>query len=37
MQETDATMTVSRRDNRFDVAACRRRSMSSFRELSFSM
>ena len=37
MQETDATMITSRRESRFEVAAWRRRSMSSFRELSFSM
>jgi hypothetical protein len=37
MHETEATTIVSRRDRRLDVAACRRRSMSSFRELSFSM
>ena len=37
MQETDATMTVSRRWSRFEVAAWRSRSMSSFREESFSM
>ena len=37
MHETDATMIASRRESRFDVAAWRSRSMSSFRELSFSM
>ena len=37
MHETEATMTTSRRESRFDVAACRSRSMSSLRELSFSM
>ena len=37
MHDTDATMIVSRRESRFDVAAWRSRSMSSFRELSFSM
>ena len=37
MHETDATMIVSRRESRFVVAACRSRSMSSLRELSFSM
>ncbi len=37
MHETDATMIVSRRESRFDVAAWRRRSMSSFRDESFSM
>ena len=37
MHETEATMTTSRRESRFEVAAWRSRSMSSFRELSFSM
>jgi hypothetical protein len=37
MHETDATMIVSRRERRLAVAAWRSRSMSSFRELSFSM
>ena len=37
MHETEATMIVSRRKSRFDVAAWRSRSMSSLRELSFSM
>ena len=37
MHETDATMIVSRRESRLDVAACRSRSMSSFRDESFSM
>ena len=37
MQLTEATTIVSRRESRFDVAACRSRSMSSLRELSFSM
>ena len=37
MQETDATMTTSRRVRSDDVALWRSRSMSSFREESFSM
>ena len=37
MHETEATITVSRRDSSDAVAACRRRSMSSFRDESFSM
>ncbi len=37
MHETEATMTTSRRESSAAVAACRSRSMSSFRELSFSM
>ena len=37
MQDTDATMTVSRRVSSDEVAAWRRRSMSSFRDESFSM
>ncbi len=37
MQETDATMITSRRERRFDVAEWRSRSMSSFRDESFSM
>ena len=37
MHETEATITVSRRESRFDVAAWRSRSMSSFRDESFSM
>ncbi len=37
MHETDATMTVSLRESRFEVAAWRSRSMSSFRDESFSM
>ena len=37
MHETDATMTTSRRANRAAVAACRRRSMSSLIDESFSM
>ena len=37
MHDTDATMTTSRRVTSEVVAAWRSRSMSSFRELSFSM
>ena len=37
MQETEATMTTSRRTSRPLVAAWRRRSMSSLTEASFSM
>ena len=37
MHETEATTIVSRRVRRFDVAAWRSRSMSSFRDESFSM
>ena len=37
MHDTDATMITSRRVSRFDVAEWRSRSMSSFREESFSM
>ena len=37
MHETDATMMTSRRRSSDEVAACRRRSMSSLREESFSM
>ena len=37
MQETDATMTTSRRVKSDDVAASRSRAMSSFRDESFSM
>ena len=37
MHETEATITTSRRRSSDDVAAWRRRSMSSLREESFSM
>ena len=37
MQLTLATMTTSRRRNSADVAACRRRSISSLIDESFSM
>jgi hypothetical protein len=37
MQETDATTITSRRVNSADVAARRRRAMSSFWDESFSM
>ena len=37
MQETDATMMTSLRVTRLDVAAWRRRSMSSLTTASFSM
>ena len=37
MQETEATMTASRRVRSVEVAAWRSRSMSSFRDESFSM
>ena len=37
MHETEATITTSRRAKRSDVAAWRRRSMSSLIEASFSM
>jgi len=37
MQETDATMTTSRRERRWLVASRRRRSMFSLMEASFSM
>ena len=37
MHETEATMITSRRVSSAAVAAWRSRSMSSFRELSFSM
>ena len=37
MHETEATMITSRRESSAAVAACRSRSMSSFREESFSM
>ncbi len=37
MQDTLATMSTSRRDSRAAVAACRRRSISSFTDESFSM
>ena len=37
MQETEATMTTSRRVSSAEVAASRRREMSSFWDESFSM
>jgi len=37
MQDTDATMITSRRVRSAAVAECRRRSISSLIELSFSM
>ncbi len=37
MHETEATTITSRRVNSADVAASRRRAMSSFCEESFSM
>ncbi len=37
MHETDATTITSRRESRFELAEWRRRSMSSFRDESFSM
>ena len=37
MHDTEATMITSRRSNSAWVAACRRRSISSLREESFSM
>jgi hypothetical protein len=37
MHDTDATTIVSRRVSTFEVAEWRSRSMSSFREESFSM
>ena len=37
MQETEDTTITSRRSDRLDVAEWRRRSISSFMELSFSM
>ena len=37
MHETEATMTASLRERRLDVAEWRSRSMSSFRDESFSM
>ncbi len=37
MQETEATMTTSRRVSNAEVAARRRREMSSFCDESFSM
>ena len=37
MHDTDATMIMSRRVRMFEVAEWRSRSMSSFREESFSM
>ena len=37
MQETEATMITSRRESRVEVAEWRSRSMSSFRDESFSM
>ena len=37
MHDTEDTTITSRRSDRLDVAECRRRSISSFIELSFSI